>query len=115
MASTRWRAVAHEDPCTTNAFIGDYFGLAISGGNIYALMVSTHYPSDVQADGGGPVYYQQQVLATVPHRHWDRLLNQLAEASVNTAGPPCQQRHRRRHGTSMDLKIGRKNAYQWAD
>ena len=47
-------------------FIGDYFGLAISGGNIYALFVSTHYPSKVTADGGGPVYYQQQVLATVP-------------------------------------------------
>jgi len=39
--------------------------LAVSGGNIYALFVSTHYPSDVTADGGGPVYYQQQVLATV--------------------------------------------------
>jgi hypothetical protein len=47
-------------------FIGDYFGLAISRGNIYSLFVSTHYPSDVTADGGGPVYYQQQVLATVP-------------------------------------------------
>src|SRR6266699_2704731 len=47
-------------------FIGDYFGLAVSGGNIYALFVSTHYPSDVTADGGGPVYYQQQVLAIVP-------------------------------------------------
>jgi hypothetical protein len=47
-------------------FIGDYFGLAISAGNIYALFVSTHYPSKVTADGGGPVYYQQQVLATVP-------------------------------------------------
>jgi hypothetical protein len=47
-------------------FIGDYFGLAISGHNIYALFVSTHYPSDVTADSGGPVYYQQQVLATVP-------------------------------------------------
>jgi hypothetical protein len=47
-------------------FIGDYFGLAVSGGNIYALFVSTHYPSDVTADGGGPVYYQQQVLGTVP-------------------------------------------------
>jgi hypothetical protein len=47
-------------------FIGDYFGLAVSSGNIYALFVSTHYPSDVTADGGGPVYYQQQVLATVP-------------------------------------------------
>jgi hypothetical protein len=47
-------------------FIGDFFALAVSAGNIYALFVSTHYPSDVTADGGGPVYYQQQVLATVP-------------------------------------------------
>jgi hypothetical protein len=47
-------------------FIGDYFGLAISAGNIYAFFVSTNYPSDVVADGGGPVYYQRQVLATVP-------------------------------------------------
>jgi hypothetical protein len=47
-------------------FIGDYFGLAISEHNIYAMFVSTHYPSDVTADGGGPVYYQQQVLSTVP-------------------------------------------------
>jgi hypothetical protein len=47
-------------------FIGDFFGLAISDHNIYALFVSTHYPSDVFADNGGPVYYQQQVLATVP-------------------------------------------------
>ncbi len=53
------------DPCTTNAFIGDYFGLTISKGNIYGLFVSTHYPSMVTADGGGPVYYQQQVLAIV--------------------------------------------------
>jgi hypothetical protein len=51
--------------CALN-FIGNYFGLAVSAGNIYALSVSTHYPSDVTADGGGPVYYQQQVLATVP-------------------------------------------------
>jgi len=57
---------AHRDPCTERAFIGDYFGLAISGGNIYALSVSTHYPSFVPADEGGLVYYQQQVLATVP-------------------------------------------------
>jgi hypothetical protein len=56
---------AHRDPCT-GVFIGDYFGLAISNGNIYALSVSTHYPSPVKADGGGPVYYQQQVLATIP-------------------------------------------------
>ncbi|MDP9251620.1 MAG: glycoside hydrolase [Chloroflexota bacterium] len=56
---------AHRDPCTTRAFIGDYFGLAISGGNIYGLFVSTHYASNVTADEGGPVYYQQQVLAKV--------------------------------------------------
>jgi hypothetical protein len=55
------------DPCPTGAgFIGDYFGLAISNSNIYALDVSTHYPSNVTADEGGPIYYQQQVLATVP-------------------------------------------------
>jgi hypothetical protein len=55
------------DPCPNGrGFIGDYFGLAISAGNIYALMVSTHYPSDVTADEGGPVYFQQQVLAKVP-------------------------------------------------
>jgi len=47
-------------------FIDEHFGLAVSAGNIYAMFVSTHYPSDVTADGGGPVYYQQQVLATVP-------------------------------------------------
>jgi hypothetical protein len=57
---------AHQDPCTTRAFIGDYFGLAISNSNVYSLAVSTHYPSTVTADGGGPVYYQQQVLETVP-------------------------------------------------
>ena len=56
---------AHRDPCTERAFIGDYFGLAISGGNIYGLFVSTHYASNVTADEGGPVYYQQQVLAKV--------------------------------------------------
>ena len=55
------------DPCPTGSgFIGDYFGLAVSAQNIYALMVSTHYPSTVTADEGGPIYYQQQVLATVP-------------------------------------------------
>jgi hypothetical protein len=57
---------SHSNPCRLS-FIGDYFGLAISSGNIYALNVSTHYPAPkVKADGGGPVYYQQQVLATVP-------------------------------------------------
>ena len=55
------------DPCDRGSgFIGDYFALAISEGNIYALMVSTHYPSGVTADEGGKIYYQQQVLATVP-------------------------------------------------
>jgi hypothetical protein len=55
----------HSDPCSSNAFIGDYFGLAISKTAVYALFVSTHYPSNVTADEGGPVYYQQQVLSTV--------------------------------------------------
>jgi hypothetical protein len=54
------------DPCATgDGFIGDYFGLAISGNNVYGLFVSTHYPSDVTGDEGGPIYYQQQVLSTV--------------------------------------------------
>src|SRR6266852_5506548 len=57
---------SHRDPCLVRAFIGDYFGLAISNGNIYTLSVSTHYPSTVTADEGGYVYYQQQVLATIP-------------------------------------------------
>ena len=61
----QYPCAAVEDPCTGDGFIGDYFGLAVSAGNIYALMVSTHYPSTVTADEGGPVYYQQQVLATV--------------------------------------------------
>jgi hypothetical protein len=56
---------SHSDPCR-ETFIGDYFGLGISAKNIYTLGVSTHYPSSVTADEGGPVYYQQQVLATVP-------------------------------------------------
>ena len=55
---------SHSDPCR-ETFIGDYFGLAISAKNIYTLGVSTHYPSSVTADEGGPVYYQQQVLASV--------------------------------------------------
>jgi hypothetical protein len=58
----------HADPCPTGrGFIGDYFGLAISNANIYTLSVSTHDPATgVTADGGGPVYYQQQVLGRVP-------------------------------------------------
>lgn len=59
------QAVCADADCAVG-FIGDYFGLAVSGHNIYALFVSTHYPSGVTADSGGPVYYQQQVLATVP-------------------------------------------------
>jgi hypothetical protein len=58
---------SHENPCVRRSFIGDYFGLAISNANIYTLSVSTHYPAaGVVADGGGPVYYQQQILGTVP-------------------------------------------------
>jgi hypothetical protein len=54
----------HNDPCTLS-FIGDYFGLAVSDGNIYTLSVSTHYPSNVKADDGSVLYYQQQVLGTI--------------------------------------------------
>ena len=56
------------DPCPNGrGFIGDYFGLAVSDKNIYSMFVSTHYPSTVAADeDGGPIFYQQQVLATVP-------------------------------------------------
>jgi hypothetical protein len=64
---SQYPCAAAQDPCPTGGgFIGDYFGLAISAQNIYALMVSTHYPSNVASDEGGPIYYQQQVLATVP-------------------------------------------------
>jgi hypothetical protein len=63
---------AHENPCTQRSFIGDYFGLAISVKNIYALFVSTRYPSTVIGDDGGPVHYQLQVLATVPRTAFGR-------------------------------------------
>ena len=56
----------HSNPCTSRAFIGDYFGLAVSDLNIYGFFVSTHYASGVTGDGGEDVHYQQQVLATVP-------------------------------------------------
>ena len=55
---------SHNDPCRLS-FIGDYFGLAVSGSNIYTLSVSTHYPSNVAADDGSTLYYQQQVLGTI--------------------------------------------------
>jgi hypothetical protein len=56
----------HRDPCD-GVFIGDYFGLAVAANNIYALFISTHYGSaTVVADEGGPVYYQEAVLALVP-------------------------------------------------
>lgn len=55
---------SHDDPCSLS-FIGDYFGLAVSATRVYVFSVSTHYPSSVTADEGGPVYYQQQVLSTV--------------------------------------------------
>jgi hypothetical protein len=64
---SQYPCAGHRDPCPNGrGFIGDYFGLAISDGNVYTLAVSTHYPAPkVKADGGGPVYYQQQVLGTV--------------------------------------------------
>ncbi len=55
---------SHNDPCRLS-FIGDYFGLAVSGSNVYTLSVSTHYPSHVKADDGSGLYYQQQVLGTI--------------------------------------------------
>ena len=55
---------SHNDPCRLS-FVGDYFGIAISANNIYTLSVSTHYPSNVTADDGSTLYYQQQVLATI--------------------------------------------------
>jgi len=56
---------SHNDPCR-NSFIGDYFGLAISGANIYTLSVSTHFSSHVIADDGvSTLYYQQQVLGVI--------------------------------------------------
>jgi hypothetical protein len=65
---SQYPCAGHRDPCPTGrGFIGDYFGLAVSDSNVYTLAVSTHYPGvGVTADGGGPVYYQQQVLGTVP-------------------------------------------------
>jgi hypothetical protein len=68
---SQYPCAGHQDPCPNGrGFIGDYFGLAVSNANIYALFVSTHYPSGVTADEGGPVYYQQQVLATVPRSNF---------------------------------------------
>ena len=63
----QYPCAGHANPCPAGrGFIGDYFGLAISGKNVYALSVSTHYPAaGVRADDGGPIYYQQQVLATI--------------------------------------------------
>jgi len=61
---SQYPCAGHNDPCPAGrGFIGDYFGLAVSAGNIYALSVTTHDP---QNTGGTGVYYQQQVLATVP-------------------------------------------------
>ena len=63
----QYPCAAHTDPCPQGSgFIGDYFGLAISDGNVYTLSVSTHYPSAVKADDGTRVMYQQQVLGTIP-------------------------------------------------
>jgi hypothetical protein len=65
---TQYPCAGHTDPCPVGrGFIGDYFGLAISGNNLYTFGVSTHDPStSVVADDGGPVYYQNQVLGIVP-------------------------------------------------
>jgi len=64
---SQYPCAGHTDPCANGrGFIGDYFGLAISGTRVYTLSVSTHYPAQaVRADDGGPIYYQQQVLGSV--------------------------------------------------
>ncbi len=54
-------------PCS-ETFVGDYFGLAVTGKRVEVLSASTAHPSDVRADEGGPISYQQQVLATVQRR-----------------------------------------------
>src|SRR5205823_3506527 len=43
---TQYACAGHNDPCPRGrGFIGDYFGLAISGRSLYTFAVSTHYPS----------------------------------------------------------------------
>ncbi len=54
------------DDLCSEVFIGDYFGLAISQNIIYPLFVSTHYPSNVTADGGGRVYYRNKCSRPSP-------------------------------------------------
>jgi hypothetical protein len=61
-----------------------------------AQFVSTHYPSGVTADGGGPVYYQQQVLATVPRSGFGARFSDHSQANRGTpqvrqvrSGPLC--------------------------
>jgi hypothetical protein len=63
----QYPCAGHNVPCPVGrGFIGDYFGLAVSDGNVYTLSASTHYPATkVRSDSGGSIYYQQQVLATV--------------------------------------------------
>jgi hypothetical protein len=52
---SQYPCASARDPCPTGSgFIGDYFALAISGGNIYALMVSTHYPLNRDRRRGRP-------------------------------------------------------------
>jgi hypothetical protein len=63
---SQYPCAGHDDPCPSGSgFIGDYFGLAVSDGNVYTLAVSTHYASGIRADDRSPIYYQQQVLGTV--------------------------------------------------
>lgn len=75
-------------------FIGDYFGLAVSGGNIYALFVSTHYPSGVTADGGGPCTTSSRC---------PRPSRARSSAPASEHGQPRQVQHRQpmhvRHGS----------------
>src|SRR4029450_8573766 len=58
-------ASARDPGSTGSGFIGDYFALAISGGNIYALMVSTHYPLNRDRRRGRALYCAEQGLGAV--------------------------------------------------
>ena len=63
--SGRWPVPAPYDPCTRLPSSATTSAWQSPSTKVYSLFVSTHYPSGVTADEGGPVYYQQQVLETV--------------------------------------------------
>jgi hypothetical protein len=68
----QYPCAGHNNPCPHGrGFIGDYFALAVSDHNVYTLSVSTSYPAeDVETADHLPIYYQQQVLATIPRNNF---------------------------------------------